>query len=701
MQRSKTRNRPSLGRSALFPVPILEGPVLRMLARKESPDYKKLLDLAVDSFGLNPSGQGSEFLLRKARAFASLMGESHTPAISSAAERLRGYDESRAAGTIAFLEEKAGIRRTDEAPKPKLTEAEQETLNSQFLDAAATGKVEEAKRFLEQGAKIDARDSAGRTALIWAARENHIDMVKYLGSRTDVNAVDKGESTALMYASMNNHSDVVEELLDLKADPRMVNRNGDNAASLASRAGHIKVFNILKSYETGDKEKRHVVDLDAYRQIDRDRRFLSAVKNNEVHLAQNLLNDGADIDARHENCMNALMYALMRRHTEASLFLVENNSDPNAKDSFDITVLMHAMDNQMPRIADTLMRKGADKTAADHHRRTCLMRAAYWGYDGFIDRMIDDGAEVDARDISQGTALMDAVNNNQLWAAERLLERGADPNAQNDKGMTPLMWAREENHDEMIKLLKRYGAIEKKKKGKPRRWLKKYLLGLAIAVALGLGIGNYINHRWDLRFAETTVTALSKKRDLNMNDVRKNTDHLIKALESENKSIRVKAFWMLALFPKLKQNIPDLEKLAPGFIYVFEDIAKEHDDHTLRDACWVIRDLAVRIKDKRIMEPAVPLLKQVLSTKKEGCAQQAAATALVAIGKEAAVNAFIDVLRDGNKHAQVIAISRLGSIGGERAAKALDLYRRNPPDKLWGIYAEEVYKKITQKNPKQ
>ncbi|MFI5362082.1 MAG: ankyrin repeat domain-containing protein [Elusimicrobiota bacterium] len=53
-------------------------------------------------------------------------------------------------------------------------------LNSRFIDAAAAGNLSQVRSLLAQGARIDASDSIGETALHWAALECRLDVVEFL-----------------------------------------------------------------------------------------------------------------------------------------------------------------------------------------------------------------------------------------------------------------------------------------------------------------------------------------------------------------------------------------------------------------------------------------------------------------------------------------------------------------------------------------
>lgn len=53
------------------------------------------------------------------------------------------------------------------------------------------------------GANVNAKTTDGYTALIWAARGGHLDVVRFLAEdcNADINAKDQDENTALIWAT--------------------------------------------------------------------------------------------------------------------------------------------------------------------------------------------------------------------------------------------------------------------------------------------------------------------------------------------------------------------------------------------------------------------------------------------------------------------------------------------------------------------
>ncbi len=92
-----------------------------------------------------------------------------------------------------------------------------------------------------------------------------------------------------------------------------------------------------------------------------------------------------------------------------------------------------------------------------------LVLAAAWGHTGMVEILLEAGADPNYGTGSRGlTALMWACKNfdEQLEMVRALLEAGADVNATSNIGETPLSIAKVYLNDNIVILLKEYGAVE-------------------------------------------------------------------------------------------------------------------------------------------------------------------------------------------------------------------------------------------------
>jgi len=99
-----------------------------------------------------------------------------------------------------------------------------------LFESAWAGDLHGVKRMIELGIDVDSESYDRRTALISAAEENHVDVVRYLISqRANVEARDRDGDTALGVASSWGHYSVVECLLEYHANPDATDELGRKA----------------------------------------------------------------------------------------------------------------------------------------------------------------------------------------------------------------------------------------------------------------------------------------------------------------------------------------------------------------------------------------------------------------------------------------------------------------------------------------
>jgi ankyrin repeat protein len=115
-----------------------------------------------------------------------------------------------------------------------------------FHAAAQQGDVAAVAALLLAGARVDAANKQGETALHKAAREGHAPVVTALlqaGARVD--AADKDGVTALHEAAANGHAPVVAALLQAGARVDVADEDGDTALQMAFSRGHAQSARLL------------------------------------------------------------------------------------------------------------------------------------------------------------------------------------------------------------------------------------------------------------------------------------------------------------------------------------------------------------------------------------------------------------------------------------------------------------------------
>jgi ankyrin repeat protein len=193
-----------------------------------------------------------------------------------------------------------------------------------FITAAERGEVQVVQRLLAQGARVDAQDSQGRTALIAAAYRNHLDVAEVLiAAGADVNIQDITQQSAYLIATS-----------EVGDDPRLLNLTLHNGADVTS----------LDSYNgTG---------------------LIRAAERGHVEIIQALLVTPIAVDHVNRLGWTALLEAIILgdgglRHTEVVRLLVDAGADVHLADKAGVTPLAHARERGYVTIVNILEQANA------------------------------------------------------------------------------------------------------------------------------------------------------------------------------------------------------------------------------------------------------------------------------------------------------------------------------------------------------
>lgn len=188
--------------------------------------------------------------------------------------------------------------------------------NAALIQAASTGDLAATKAALLSGARVNARDTWDRTAVLQAAQEGHTDVVRTL-LRAGASADGRGAGmTPLAAAALGGHTEVVKLLLN----------SGARTDS---------------STETGESP------------------LMLAVRLNRVAAAAALLQAGASLQVHNRQGDGPCMVAIAENFPQMLALLLQHGANPNMPDRDGLTPLYWAEYLQRPEMTQQLLAAGA------------------------------------------------------------------------------------------------------------------------------------------------------------------------------------------------------------------------------------------------------------------------------------------------------------------------------------------------------
>ncbi len=189
-------------------------------------------------------------------------------------------------------------------------------LGAELREAVAAGDADKVKRFLDEGA--------------------------------DVNAQDKGGVTLLMIASKNGHGNIVETLLadgakaNVKINLGIVGLGGPTSSGLSAT-----LINALPLIY------RNLVTMGPLNGVTA---LMIASNHGHDKIVKMLLAEGAKVDAKNNNGMTALMFASKNGHDKVVTMLLAEGAEVNAKGINGMTALAYASQEGHSVVVDLLLK---------------------------------------------------------------------------------------------------------------------------------------------------------------------------------------------------------------------------------------------------------------------------------------------------------------------------------------------------------
>ena len=150
-----------------------------------------------------------------------------------------------------------------------------------------------------------------------------------------------------------------------------------------------------------------------------------------THVAEEFLNEGANVDAQSGRYGNALHAASEKGHDQIVRMLLDKGADVNAQGGRYGNALQAASHHGYDRAVRMLLDQGADVNAQGGRYGNALQAAAHQGYDKIVRMLLDEGADVNTRGgpydarYKSWNALETASDRGHYEVMRMLIEQGA------------------------------------------------------------------------------------------------------------------------------------------------------------------------------------------------------------------------------------------------------------------------------------
>lgn len=210
---------------------------------------------------------------------------------------------------------------------------------------------------------VDAMASGGKTPLILATENNHVECVRQLiQAGSNLESFNHTLQTPLFVAAELGHVDCVQELIQAGANFSKRDARGLTPFLIAAKKCHLEVMRIL--LEAGD-------NIDQHHAIHGTALHLVATQGNDLACLKFLLDAGANRTLVNNSGYTAFMATAYSRSPNPALrVLLENGEDVNQRDAKGRTALRVVLSYGHTSLLDPLLEFGADVLSPDTTGKT-------------------------------------------------------------------------------------------------------------------------------------------------------------------------------------------------------------------------------------------------------------------------------------------------------------------------------------------
>eukprot|EP01147_Barroeca_monosierra_P002707 gene2707-8117_t len=298
-------------------------------------------------------------------------------------------------------------------------------------------------------------DLEGRSPLHVAVAAGKEKVVIYLNSLDRLSATiqDAFGRTPLHWAAYMGHSRIITQLMKQRGalQFQILDSNGASALQYCAYQGHVDAVRALLVFS----DVSDIPDMNG-----RTALIVGAMLGSEDIVDMLAKSEKSNVYAKDNMGRNAVHYAAYFGHTRILNTLLEAGCPVHETDYSERTAIFYAAEAGQAECMHVLIEHGADLSFRDEEGRTLLHWACISGNMDAVQILLTcPEVEVDARDTSLRTPLHFVVFVDHVDIILLLIQAGADVNAQDSMGIAPLHWAASRELFQMTQILLGYGAV--------------------------------------------------------------------------------------------------------------------------------------------------------------------------------------------------------------------------------------------------
>lgn len=260
----------------------------------------------------------------------------------------------------------------------------------------------------------------------------------------DINALicdNKTKATPLQIAVYLNDRLLVTRLLDLGADPEIVDENGNTALSLALIEKHWEIVKLLIQWGTSLNQRVPFLH--------------HCVMHGKVELLKMGLRIGLDANSVNENGDTPLELALNGNAWRMSKILIQGGATLNLKFSF----LHHCILKNQPELLELGLKHGLSVDTLDSNGKSVLHALARTDSESMLKILIQAGAKLESRDRRGTTPILSLLlYGPEISIIRKWIDAGANIHAVSFRGENAYHWIQQwhQSDPNTIQLLLEY-----------------------------------------------------------------------------------------------------------------------------------------------------------------------------------------------------------------------------------------------------